>query len=215
MVRHPSAVLLAGLAVVGGVGLVIAVQASTAPSPVPPPSVPPSGGGARPPTPLSSPRRAPGARILLVGDSLAQGLTNPMKRFAAQDRQVTFDGHGVPSTRIADWASKPWLAQDLARERPTLVLFSLGTNDMRMPDPTTEQAQLAKIVAMVDAAGAELVWIAPPTMPFPDRGVRAMLAATGRAMYPSQTLAIPRAPDKIHPTMLGYSSWAGAIWTWL
>jgi hypothetical protein len=152
----------------------------------------------------------PGARILLVGDSLAQGLGPPLKQLAI-DNGFAFQVDGRQGTRIVDWATQPWLQQDLTTFKPTLVLVSLGTNDMRLKDPSTEKTSLMKLVQKLQ--GVRTLLLAPPTMPFPDSGVRPMLSATGLPLFHSETLTIPRSTDGIHPTVVGYAGWAGVLWS--
>ena len=150
----------------------------------------------------------PGTRILLFGDSLAQGLAPPLSKLA-QEAGYPFQADGRTGTRIQDWATQAWLVQDL-KAQPTLVLVSLGTNDMRMPDPSVEKPALLALVQKLKSF--QVVLIAPPTMPFPDKGVRKMLTDTGLPLFHSETLQIPRASDGIHPTALGYAGWAGVLW---
>lgn len=191
-----------GLALVAGVGLVSAVAPS---APVSTPR--PSGG----PPPL---RLGPGARVLLIGDSLAQGLKLPLQQLAG-DAKVPFAADGRQGSRIDQWNAEPWLQTIVTAFRPTLVLVSLGTNDMRMAAPAeTQKAPLAALVAKLRAAAPEVGWIMPPTMPFPDRGMRALLLSTGLPVFRSDQLTIQRAGDGIHPTAMGYGGWAGQVWRW-
>lgn len=192
--------IYAGLGLAAGVGLVVASSSSTTPN------------GALPPT-SPRPSLVPGSRVLLLGDSLAQGLAAPLRQLAVEAGLV-FQADGRVGTRIADWSSQPWLAQALAF-KPTITLISLGTNDMKMTNPLSEQPALVRIVQSLIAARSAIVWITPPTMPFSDPGVRTMLANAGVPLFRSESLPIPRGPDKIHPTALGYAGFAGALWSWL
>lgn len=159
------------------------------------------------------PLLVPGDRLLLLGDSLAEGLATPLGQLS-HDTHVDFASDGRSGTRIADWASQSWLETALAR-RPKLVIVSLGTNDMLMLDPRIETGQLRALVARIKASGARQLWLMPPTMPFDDHGVRAMLEEAGMDLFPSDALDIPRGPDLIHPTAMGYAGWAGAVWQYL
>lgn len=181
---------------VAGVGLVKAASSNKPDEPEKP--VPP-------PAPVG-----PGSRVLLVGDSLAQGLALPMKQLATEAGAV-FASDGRLGTLIGQWASNSWLGADLAASKPTHVLVSLGTNDMLLTDPSTETAALSKLVAVLRASGASLLWILPPSMPFPDRGVRALIASSGLPLFRSDLLSIPRGPDGIHPTASGYAGWSAQI----
>jgi len=189
--------IYAGLALAAGVGL---VSSSSSPGPT------------QAPKPLR--KLGPGERILLLGDSIAQGLAVPMKQLAISGG-VAFASDGRVGTRISQWASQPWLTQDAKAFLPTLVLLSIGTNDMLLPDPSTEMSALAKLVSDMKQGSSQVVLIAPPTMKFPDRGVRSMLQSTGLPIFPSDSLSIPRAPDGIHPTPAGYAGMAAQIWKWL
>lgn len=198
------------LAIVGGVGLVLATRQLAQP---PDAGAPPSPGAA--PNAGAGPRViAPGARVLLIGDSLAQGLAPPLMQLARTDG-VHLTARGRQSTTIAQWADQPWLAQALAEGPFALVLVSLGTNDMKLARPAAEAAALDRLLGRIRATGALVVWIAPPTMPFPDPGVRALVASTRVPTFPSETLSIPRSADGIHGSIAGYAGWAGALWRWL
>jgi lysophospholipase L1-like esterase len=185
-------------------GLAIAVSSNSS-------SVPARRPGRGPSPPLPPPRIATGARLLLIGDSLAQALQAPMGQLA-KDAGVVFLADGRQNTVISQWAAQPWLTTDLQSFKPTSVLISLGTNDMKMSNPAAEQPQVVQILRTLATAKTDVLWVGPPTMPFPDKGVRAMIASTGVAVYPSETLTIARAADGIHPTILGAAGWAAAIW---
>lgn len=156
------------------------------------------------------------ARLLLVGDSLAVGLRAPLAALAAS-RGVPFEGHGIVNTRIDQWAVDPKLDQYLKTFRPTHVLVSLGTNDEKVGTgwAAKEAPKLHALLDKIRNAGAEVLWIGPPTLPFPLEGVSDMVRYLVPKYYPSELLQIERSPDKLHPTLAGYSSWASQIWKWV
>lgn len=208
--------IYAGLGLAAGVGLVISASSSAKqeakPSPVPiPPSPPPP----EPPSPSipAPPSTKTADRILLIGDSLAYGLAFPLKQLASKSN-VPFAADGRVGTTIHQWASSTWLPNALVF-KPTLTLISLGTNDMKLLNPLAEEKDLSGLVQKILGAKSRVVFIAPPTMPFPDKGVRAMIESQKQPIFRSDQLQIPRAPDQIHPTAAGYAGWAGAIWSWL
>lgn len=201
--------IYAGLALVAGVGLVsiMAKKSEEAPSP----GIAPKKTG-----PILTPKGVlvGGDRVFLFGDSLAQGLTKPLEQLAS-DMGVKFFGDGRTSTIINQWNSQPWLANDLSLAPPKFILVSLGTNDMKLFDANTEKSALNNLITKMKATKATIVWILPPTMPFPDNGILKMIMATGLPVFHSEALSIPRGSDKIHPTVAGYAGWAGAIWAFL
>jgi lysophospholipase L1-like esterase len=156
------------------------------------------------------PMLLPGERFVVIGDSLAQGLAMPFSQLA-QDASVQFAEAGHQGSTILDWAHEPWLDEVLSA-RPRLLVVSLGTNDMLLGAPLAEEPALRALVGRIQASGARQLWLMPPSMPFPDAGVRDMLERAGMDLFPSDALDIPRGPDQIHPTAMGYAGWAGAVW---
>ncbi len=161
-------------------------------------------------------------RILVVGDSLAQGLA-PQLRAMAEEAGLPFDSVAVMGTTIRDWGGLVATAESSALEatlhafRPTIILVSLGTNDEYAGAAFVEgeRDDLYALIARLSEYG-EVVWIGVPELPKPDRnGAVAMIRDTGVPYFPSENLDIPRAPDGLHPTVAGYGTWAGMLWSWL
>lgn len=163
------------------------------------------------------PAVARGAAVVLTGDSLAVGMA-PYFRAMADEYGVRFASAAKESTRTDQWAQSMELQGLLATIRPSLVIVSLGTNDSRTNWTAEEHAEHArKLLQMIVNAGAQAVWVLPPSLPFADgdRGFSAMIRALGVPVFESSKLDIPRGPDNLHPTTRGYSGWAGAIWAQL
>jgi lysophospholipase L1-like esterase len=180
---------------------------------------------------MAGPRIKRGQRVLLIGDSLAVGMA---PHFAALSKEagVEFKALATVGTRIDQWASSKALQALLENFQPELVLISLGTNDEYMTgDAAKRQApylkQLIEVISRYPrkadyGLGPEwIVWIGPPILP-KSAGISQMIqASAGSPLSPSyyyfhsEQLQIPRGPDKIHPTALGYAGWAGAIWHWM
>lgn len=170
---------------------------------------------------IFAPRLKPGeSRVLVIGDSLAVGLSPYLADMAKQER-IGFSSLAIVGTRIDQWSDNAALKERLTSFRPTIVLVSLGTNDEYLSGSdavTRQQAALRRLVALLMTASPEhIIWIGPPTLPKPTNGIVAMLqdAVPSRDYFHSESLTIPRGPDGIHPTARGYAGWAGAIWQWL
>ncbi len=172
----------------------------------------------------ASPKPSSPERILLIGDSLAQGLAAPL-RLRAQQSQIPFDALAKQSTRIDQWAGSAELSAKLASFRPTLVMVSLGTNDEAIPAPSgagtsgaaafveAQRKALRRLLFQVGPLGTDVLWIAPPKLPHASNGIRAMLEEElGPRLFHSERVAIHQGPDRIHPTGEGYREWADAIW---
>lgn len=183
------------------------------------------------------PKVKEGMRVLLLGDSLAVGLSPHLKALA-KDAGVELRALAKTGTRIDQWAKSEELAAVLRDYSPELVLVSLGTNDAAIGAGAAERQkpyldqlleQFAHGVSHRNdyGLGADVVWIGPPTLPFESAAMTSMIRAGVEAYgdslgghprgayFPSETLEIPRAPDHIHPTATGAAGWAGALWSWL
>jgi hypothetical protein len=124
------------------------------------------------------------------------------------------------STTIDEWARGPTLAEGLAQVAPTITAISLGTNDMRTTDIEAKRPHIRAIVDRVLGAGSAVAWLEPPApMPFPDRGVRALLVdeleRRNVRLMRAEAGELERAPDGVHLTGPGYAAWAATIADWL
>jgi uncharacterized protein len=156
------------------------------PPPPPPPPKPPSGGTT---VRQTKPRLTPThpLRVLVAGDSLA-GDFGPLlqaygKRTGVIEPAAPVDfriGTGLARPDVFDWPRQ--LREDIAGSRPNLVVLAFGLNDDQpMTGPTGNYLALGspgwaaeyrrRVGAMMDiglAAGAKVVYVAPPLVP--DRG---------------------------------------------
>ena len=157
------------------------------------------------------------SRVLLIGDSLAVGMS---PHFDALSKQLgnKFSSLARSGSRIDQWASDTNLDSRLATFRPDVVLVSLGTNDEYLGSGAG-QRQYASTVALLQklkAAGAEVYWIGPPKLTKHNGVVEMIQSLVPKSDYfDSRQLEIPRGPDGLHPTARGYAAWAGAVWQWL
>lgn len=158
------------------------------------------------------------SRVLLIGDSLAVGLGPPLRELAgAAGLELVVEAQ--QSTRIDQWAGER-LRGLLATFQPGLTLVSLGTNDMRQRAAReAKRGQIGELVDTVRRGGGDLAWIGPPSMPFPDAGIRALLweelNARSVPFFDSSARTIERAHDRIHATATGYQRWAEQIAAWV
>ncbi len=145
-----------------------------------------------------------GAHVLALGDSLTHGTgTTPETSYPAVLAGLTgwqVSNAGVPG----DTADKALLRLPglLAATAPTLVLLCIGGNDLlRGLDEATTRGQIQRLVATVQAAGAQVLLIAVPR---PSLLARLTGSLTDHPMYGelSESLqvaegceAAPRAPS--------------------
>ena len=183
----------------------------------------------------------PQERVLLIGDSLAVGLEDPMEKALRARNVGAFKSIAVGGTQINHWAwsgSHPHarsLDAALADFRPTLVLISLGTNDEaargvvdHKGDPAVppygpgfsvahqRKDSIPKLASKL--AGVRSVWIGPPVTGRwePDRAFRNLIAATWPGRYfNTEQITLAKQPDDLHLSGSGYRLWNDAIVTWL
>jgi hypothetical protein len=157
-------------------------------------------------------------RIVLVGDSLAQGL-GPMLAEIARRVPFAFHAVGKQSTRVRDWMHDSDLLAAIGTPPADLVLVCLGTNDMRAADPAGAGAEAGALIDKIFTTGASVAWIGPPRMTFDTGAFRpALSGACGPRnvrICDSQSLDLERAPDGIHLTPKGYRAWAETIAAWV
>jgi lysophospholipase L1-like esterase len=177
------------------------------------PLIQPRTGGA-----LSAPP-PPTARVLLIGDSFAEGLGPPLGELAAKV-SLPFKGRGVRSTTIRHWLSGVALVDAMTAADPTLTLVSLGANDMGASDAAAEGRRAGQLIDTLRRNGsAAVAWITPPLMPHDKGAFRTQLAAEcarrNVRVFDTPALTLERAPHDFHMTPKGYRTWAEAIAAWV
>ena len=159
-------------------------------------------------------------RVLLVGDSLVQGLAPRFKQLteAAGGELVSLSSIG----KSTFWYGQQTFIQDLVNQyNPRLVIIVLGTNDEGAEqDPTKYHRAIDAVLRQT--GGKRVVWVGPPTIPRSadeDAGSAArntllaqhggMVVFDGRAL--TSDLNDKRTPDGVHFTVAGSKVWAEHI----
>ncbi len=167
------------------------------------------------------PKLRQGSRLLLVGDSMAVGLS-PYLGAIARDEKVPFRSVAREGRTITDYGAltssedAQRLERALREFQPTLVLVALGTNDEYLA-PASLDAEEDDLDALLDLLEPyDVAWIGVPELPKEDsNGAVQLIKSTGVPYFPSERLELERAPDGLHPTAAGYAKWAGMLWSWL
>jgi hypothetical protein len=153
--------------------------------------------------------------ILHVGDSFAGSLGVPLgKRFKAAGMRTVLEFE-TPSY-IPTWASGKELPQYIDKYRPSLVIITLGANEVELVNPEQRAGAIKRLVGKL--AGRPCVWVIPPLWK-PDTGIFNVIrqnAAPCRILESDSIVHnLTRQRDKIHPNDPAREIWADAVLAWL
>jgi hypothetical protein len=161
-----------------------------------------------------------GTWVLHIGDSFADASfqQNVGPRIRASGARYVVEA--TTATYTTTWAYDVELETLLSR-KPSLVIVTLGANEVDMPVPTQHAGAVERIARRIEGAGADCVWTTPP-MWKDDTGILQVIhdhcspclffdsdAVLG-GLRPDE-----RQPDRIHPNKRGGARWADAFWSWL
>lgn len=156
------------------------------------------------------------SRILHIGDSFAGALgveLNKVLKNAGVKSRLEFE----TSTYIPTWAYQKKLKDLVSGYNPDLVLISLGANELENPEPDKRAPLIKRIVGAVGERSC--VWVAPALW---DGAKSTLLDVIKANVAPCVYLdmnrlvkKMPRAGDKIHPSMATRPDWALATARWL
>jgi len=150
--------------------------------------------------------------VLLVGDSMAEGVAQWLQKKVEEAGGRFIDGHERSST-IIWWQEGGHFSESLALNQPDIVFIALGSNELFLQQP---EARAPLIKKMVEELGArEAYWIGPPSWK-PDTGLVHVIDDNFQPghFYNSNDLKVPRQPDGKHPTVEGYKVWTELVWDW-
>lgn len=153
-----------------------------------------------------------GKTVLLVGDSMAEGLGWTMKGKVenAGGRLIVIPWF---SSTTSAWAGEGRLKAEIARYNPDIIFIALGSNEIFLSQPELEAPQVRKLVSELGDIPA--YWIGPPSWK-PDHGIVRVIEDNfiPDRFYNSNDLNVPRRKDGAHPTVEGYATWSDLIWNW-
>lgn len=152
-------------------------------------------------------------RILILGDSMIEGLLPRLADYAAEN------GHSVSAviwygSRTIDWARGSRLSDALRDFRPTFVVFVVGSSELTTRDIEKRSSAVRQMLKTVGER--KWIWVGPPNWRA-DTGLGAMLErelGPGR-YFRSRELSFERKRDGIHPTLAASERWMDAVAEWL
>ena len=153
--------------------------------------------------------------ILHVGDSFAGSLGVPLgKRFKAAGMRTVLEFE--TASYVPTWASGKELPKYIDKYRPSLVIVTLGANEVELTNPEQRASAVRRLVGKL--GGRPCVWVIPPLWK-PDTGIFKVIrenAAPCRILESDSIVHdVARKPDKIHPSDAARELWADAVLAWL
>lgn len=150
--------------------------------------------------------------VLLVGDSMAEGVGPWLQKKVEAVGGRFIDGHERSST-IIFWQQGGKLQEKLAEFHPDIIFIALGSNEIFIEKPEVRAPLIQQMVSEIGSRPA--FWIGPPSWK-PDKGLVHVIEENFQPghFYNSNDLKVPRAGDGKHPTAQGYGTWTDLIWNW-
>ena len=166
--------------------------------------------------PAPGPELPQGTTVLHIGDSFAGALgieLNKVLEQAGVRSLLRFE----TSTYIPTWAHDKKLPEYLAQYKPDLVLVSLGANELQNPEPEKRIPLIRRIVERLGDRAC--VWVAPALWDGANPRLLEVIRGNVAPCVYLDTNAfvrhLPRARDKIHPSMEARPDYAKVIARWL
>jgi len=152
-------------------------------------------------------------RILLIGDSMTEGIMRAMNDYCQANHHQLFSVVWTSSS-IHGWCKSGRLKSFVERFSPTYVIIILGSNELFVPNSPARENSIKELLAQAEPA--KIVWIGPPNWK-PDKGIYSQLLEVlgERRVFLSKNLSFERQKDGIHPTYKSSRYWTEAISEWI
>lgn len=156
-----------------------------------------------------------GKRVLLLGDSLAEGMSSHFYETSRRSGYVPFM-RCIHSTRIDHWAPK--FEKIIKEINPSLAIISLGTNDAAMSNPESQRHHIKNIKNTANKYGTKIIWILPPQLPprfIGQEAIRHIIKDELHEDAHETTIKLEKIKDQVHLTRRGYEAWINSVWKFL
>jgi len=153
-----------------------------------------------------------GKTVLLVGDSMAEGLRPSLQKMV-EALGGRFYGEPWQSSTIIGWEGSGRLKEMIKLHQPDIIFISLGSNELQARRPEGRAPLIKRMLAEIGARQA--FWIGPPSWK-PDRGLLRVIEENFQPghFFNANDLQLPRQADGKHPTVEGFEQWTEKIWSW-
>lgn len=152
-------------------------------------------------------------RILLTGDSMAEGLYLAFRSYASYNNHY-LKGRIWYSSLTIQWSKTDSLKRLIELYKPTIVIFTLGANELFRTDIYEREKDIQDIIAQ--AGDTPFIWVGPPNWK-DDTGINEIIERNmpANTFFLSKDLEFERERDGAHPTRESSRVWADTIANWI
>lgn len=153
-------------------------------------------------------------RILLIGDSEAEGLVYPLNDYCIANNHKLVGCVKWYSATVFNFAKSDTIVKIVRKFNPTYVMVVVGLNEIYARD-LKDREKAAKLLVK-KLQGRPYCWIGPANW-VEDFGINNVFArsADPGTFYLTKKLTLPRAGDGRHPNVAGYYKWMDSVGAWL
>lgn len=154
-------------------------------------------------------------RILLIGDSMLDGLARRFSDYAAKNGHYLRTVIWYGSTSV-QWGTTKDLKHHIDEVKPTFIIISLGTNELGYYHLKRREQCIRQIVKTI--GDIPFVWIGPVSWPkLRPNGLQTVIERNvGRnRFFDSSKLTLQRAKDGVHPTFQASAVWVDKVAQWM
>gem|GEM_PF-2019299 len=154
-----------------------------------------------------------GQRILMIGESMIEGLYLSLRPIAFYHHHKLKAQIWYGSTSI-EWSKNDTLRKVLLWFKPSLVMVSIGANELSVRDISKREANIVNIIKQLQ--GYRYIWIGPPNWK-KDSGIGDVLEGNipENQYFRSRDLKYKRRRDGAHPTLASAHVWADTLSNWI
>ena len=152
--------------------------------------------------------------ILLIGDSMLEGLGPRLAAYAAHNGHTLYSVIWYSSTSEI-WGRSDKLRRYIDRLKPTYIFICLGANELFVRDIASHRRKYVEAI-LRDVGDIPYLWIGPPNWA-DDTGINDLIAsATSQgAYYRSKGMQFERGADGAHPTPASAAAWLDSVVRWM
>lgn len=152
--------------------------------------------------------------ILLIGDSMLEGLGPRLAAYAEENGHTLYTVIWYSSTSER-WGQSDKLKNYINQLKPTFIFLSLGGNELFVKDIAEKRDKYVKKI-IAEIGNIPYVWIGPPNWK-KDTGINDLIRQNTPegAFFLSDGMTFQRSKDGAHPTRESAALWMDSIVRWM